>query len=90
MCYFVCLGEHIVAVSVRPNQLDTLSYAEVYLSYMMWLLIATKYISSSILAMVPFAFIPHENEQNIINVGIRIIISDSYDINQRFGPIKLV
>jgi hypothetical protein len=49
----------------------------------------TKCISSSILTMVPFAVIPHENEQLIINVGIRITISDSYDINQRLGLIKL-
>ena len=39
--------------------------------------------------MAPFAVTPHENEENIINVGIRIIISDSYDINQMLGSIKL-
>jgi hypothetical protein len=61
----------------------------VYLSYMMWLPMPTKCISNSILTMAPFAVIPHENEQLIINVGIRITISDSYDINQRLGLIKL-
>jgi hypothetical protein len=55
----------------------------------MWLLMPTKYISSSVLTMAPFAVTPHENEENIINVGIRIIISDSYDINQMLGSIKL-
>jgi len=59
--YFLCLGDHIFAVSVRPGQLGNLSYVWstffVYLSYMMLLLMTTKYISSSILTMAPFIFI---------------------------------
>ena len=60
--YFVCLGDHIVAVSVRPGQLGNLSYVWstffVYLSYMMWLLMTTKFISSSILTMAPYISSP--------------------------------
>ena len=49
----------------------------------MWLLMPAKYISSSISTMAPFIFISLEDEQNIMNIGIQVIISDSYDINQR-------
>ena len=60
--YFVCLDDHIVAVSVRPDQLGNLSYVWstffVYLSYMMWLFVTTKFISSYILTMAPFISSP--------------------------------
>jgi len=83
---FCMLGDHIVAVSV----LDNLSYVWSISFFYEVLLTATKCISSSILTMAPFIFISLANGQNIINIGIQIIISDSYDINQRLGPIKVV